>query len=78
MLERILLATDGSAHAYEALKYARDLALRHGSRLVVVHAFEPVSTYMAEPWLHLRVFRDSERPFLGFCSGGTGVRSGGS
>ena len=52
MFERILLATDGSPHAEEALKLARDLALRHDSQVVVVHAFEPVSTYLGEPWLN--------------------------
>lgn len=52
MFERILLATDGSAHAAEALKYARDLALSHRAQVVVVHAFEPVLTYLGEPWLH--------------------------
>lgn len=44
--------TDGSAHAAEAPKYARDLALRDDAQVVVVHAFEPVSTYLGEPWLH--------------------------
>ena len=52
MFSRILLATDGSTHAHEALRYARDLALRHDAEVVVIHAFEPVSTYLGEPWLH--------------------------
>ncbi len=52
MFSRILLATDGSTHAHVALRYARDLALRHDAEVVVIHAFEPVSTYLGEPWLH--------------------------
>ena len=52
MFERILLATDGSVHALEALNYARDLAVAHGSQVIVIHAYEPVSTYLGEPWLH--------------------------
>lgn len=52
MFERILLATDGSPHAEEALKYARDLALPHDAQVVVVHAFEPVSIHLGEPWLN--------------------------
>lgn len=50
MFERILLATDGSSHAQEALKYARDLALRHRAQVIVVHAFAPVPSYLGEPW----------------------------
>jgi nucleotide-binding universal stress UspA family protein len=47
---KILLATDGSSHAQEALRYACDLALRDGAQVIVVHAFAPVPSYMGEPW----------------------------
>lgn len=50
MFTKILLATDGSSHAQEALKYACDLALRDGAQVIVVHAFAPVPTYLGEPW----------------------------
>lgn len=49
MFERILLATDGSSHAQRALEFARDLALRDGAVVIVVHAFEPVPRYLGEP-----------------------------
>jgi nucleotide-binding universal stress UspA family protein len=49
MFNRILLAMDGSPHAKEALKYARDLALRDGAQMILVHAFEQVRTYLGEP-----------------------------
>ena len=49
MFNRILLAMDGSPHAKEALKYARDLALRDGAQVILVHAFEQVPTYLGEP-----------------------------
>ena len=50
MFGRILLGTDGSRDAELALTYARDLALRDGAQVIVVHAFEPVPTYLGEPW----------------------------
>jgi nucleotide-binding universal stress UspA family protein len=50
MFKRILLAADGSPDAEEALTYVRDLALRDGAQAIVVHAFEPVPTYLGEPW----------------------------
>ena len=50
MFKTILLATDGSAHAQRALEYARELALRDDALVIVVHAFEPVPTYLGEPW----------------------------
>jgi nucleotide-binding universal stress UspA family protein len=50
MFERILLATDGSSHAGKALRYARDLALRDDAQVIVVHAFEPVPTYLGQSW----------------------------
>jgi nucleotide-binding universal stress UspA family protein len=50
MFKSILLAADGSSHAEEAFKCARDLALRDDARVIVVHAFEPVPTYVGEPW----------------------------
>ncbi|MBN1657903.1 MAG: universal stress protein [Anaerolineae bacterium] len=49
MFQKILLATDGSPHAQAALGYARDLALRDGARVIVVHAFEPVPGYLGAP-----------------------------
>jgi nucleotide-binding universal stress UspA family protein len=49
MFERILLATDDSRHAQRALEYARDLALRDGAQVIVVHAFEPIPRYLGEP-----------------------------
>ena len=50
VFSKILLATDGSPDAGQALEYARDLALRDGAQVIVVHAFEPVPTYLGEPW----------------------------
>jgi nucleotide-binding universal stress UspA family protein len=50
VFERILLATDGSSHSEEALKYARDLARRDHAQVIVVHAFAPVPSYLGDPW----------------------------
>jgi nucleotide-binding universal stress UspA family protein len=50
MFKRILLATDGSPDAEQAMVYARDLALRDGARVFVVHAFDPVPGYLGDPW----------------------------
>jgi nucleotide-binding universal stress UspA family protein len=50
MFKRILLATDGSSHAQEALVYAQELALRDEAQVIVVHAFDPVPTYLGESW----------------------------
>ena len=49
MFKRILLATDGSPHAEEALKYTRDLALRDEAQVVVVHAVFPLPAFLGEP-----------------------------
>jgi nucleotide-binding universal stress UspA family protein len=49
VFKKILLATDGSPDAMQALAYARDLALRDGAPVVVVHAFDPVPTYLGDP-----------------------------
>lgn len=46
MFRKILLATDGSRHAEEALKYAQDLALRDDAQVIVVHAFEALPPYL--------------------------------
>ena len=50
MFTKILLATDCSSHAQEALKCACALALRDGAQVIVVHTFAPVPTYLGEPW----------------------------
>jgi len=49
MFGKILLAVDGSSDAQEAAEYARNLALRDGAQVIVVHAFEPVPAYIGEP-----------------------------
>ena len=49
MFEKILLATDGSPDAEQALVYTRDLALRDNAQVIVVHAFESVPTYLGDP-----------------------------
>ena len=49
MFRSILLAIDGSPHANEALEYARDLALRNGAQVIVVHAFDQVPGHLGEP-----------------------------
>jgi nucleotide-binding universal stress UspA family protein len=49
VFKKILLATDGSPDAGQALNYACDLALRDNARVFVVHAFEPVPTYLGHP-----------------------------
>jgi len=54
MFKKILLATDGSSHAEEALKYARELALRDDAQMIVVHAVPQVPAYLGEPqWQEL-------------------------
>ena len=50
MFKRILLATDGSPDAGQAMAYARDLALRDDAQVFVVHAFDPVPSYLGDPW----------------------------
>ena len=40
MFKVIIWATDGSSGAEQALQLAKDLALAHGARLVVVHVNE--------------------------------------
>jgi nucleotide-binding universal stress UspA family protein len=50
MFKKILLATDGSPDAGQALAYARNLALREDGQIFLVHAFEPVPTYLGDPW----------------------------
>jgi nucleotide-binding universal stress UspA family protein len=40
MFDRILLAVDGSEHSEKAVPVAKDLALRYGAALTVVHVRE--------------------------------------
>ena len=48
MFGRIVLATDGSTHSERALEYARDLALRDDSLVIVVHAFAAIPGYLGD------------------------------
>jgi nucleotide-binding universal stress UspA family protein len=45
MIQRMLLATDGSAPAERAAAAAASLARRYGARLIVVHAYLRVPSY---------------------------------
>jgi nucleotide-binding universal stress UspA family protein len=49
MFNKILYATDGSVHAKQALRYVRGLAERDAARVIVVSAFEPISTVWEDP-----------------------------
>jgi nucleotide-binding universal stress UspA family protein len=49
MFNKILYATDGSVHAKQALRYVRGLAERDAARVIVVTAFEPISTVWEDP-----------------------------
>jgi nucleotide-binding universal stress UspA family protein len=51
MFKRILLASDGPPDAGRESVYARDLALRNDAQVVVVHAFDPVPSYLGDPCL---------------------------
>jgi nucleotide-binding universal stress UspA family protein len=50
MFERILLATDGSPAADEALGYALDLAVRYDAQVIVVYAYDPVHKSLGSPF----------------------------
>lgn len=50
MFTKILLATDGSPNAEEALAYARDLAVREKARVYVVSTFPLVPPQLGKPW----------------------------
>ncbi len=43
MFKLIVVALDGSAHSVKALDYARELAVKHDSKLILLHAFHSTS-----------------------------------
>ncbi len=43
MFELIIAALDGSAHSLKALDYAREIAEKHGSKLILLHAYHSTS-----------------------------------
>jgi nucleotide-binding universal stress UspA family protein len=43
MFNLIIVALDGSAHSLKALEYARELAEKHGSKLILLHAYRATS-----------------------------------
>jgi nucleotide-binding universal stress UspA family protein len=56
MFKRILLAMDGSPHSKEALRYARDLALRDDAQVIVVHAvphLPAIQGLNGQEWEHM-------------------------
>lgn len=49
MIENILLATDGSSPAKQAVEFAASLALRFRAMVTVLHAYTPIPAYLGEP-----------------------------
>ena len=43
MIKLIILALDGSGHSLKALDYARELTEKHGSKLILLHAYRATS-----------------------------------
>ena len=43
MFDFIIVALDGSAHSFKALDYARELAEKHGAKLLLLHAYHQTS-----------------------------------
>jgi nucleotide-binding universal stress UspA family protein len=43
MFNLIIVALDGSEHSLKALDYAREMAEKHGSKLILLHAYRPTS-----------------------------------
>ena len=46
-IKKILYATDLSKNSSYAFLYATDMARKHGGRIVILHAIEPVPSYAA-------------------------------
>ncbi len=59
MIEKILLAYDGSDHSERAVKIAQDLALKYGAAIRVVYAFHPISRIMGNPTLEEMMQRET-------------------
>ena len=49
MFNKILLATDGSENAAQALKYAKELAQCHNAQVFIVYVFPKVPDFLGEP-----------------------------
>ena len=49
MFNKILLATDGSENAAQALKYAKYLAQCHNAQVFIVYVFPKVPDFLGEP-----------------------------
>ncbi len=49
MFNKILLATDGSENAAQALKYAKELAQCHRAQVFIVYVFPKVPDFLGEP-----------------------------
>ena len=47
MIKLIIVALDGSEHSFKALDFARELADKHGSKLILLHAYHSTSDLRA-------------------------------
>ena len=60
MFKRILLAYDGSEHAQRAAEYAKEMALRFGSEMLVVYAFNPIPRWWGDPLVQNAMQRETK------------------
>ena len=60
MFKRILLAYDGSEHAQHAAEYAKELALRFKSELLIVYAFNPIPRWWGDPLVENAMQRETK------------------
>lgn len=59
MIQRILLAYDGSAHARRAAAVAQEIAAKFNAHVKVVYAFNPISRLIGNPGLEEAIQRET-------------------
>lgn len=59
MIKKILVAIDGSEHAYKALDFALDLAEKYSATVTIINVFQaPIVGFLDEPFAYPIVLAD--------------------
>lgn len=61
MINKILLAYDGSDHSKRAVALAQDLALKYNAAVRIVYAFHPISRILGNPNLEELMQRETKQ-----------------